>query len=106
MAKLTKSELLQMELNLERKQNAEKKVEIRQLRYNNRLLENRVKNLEDQIKLKMDSENSKKEIEAFKEELEREKLVCREFNNKLKSKYKIEGGFGINPDTGEIIINE
>lgn len=106
MAKLTKSELLQMELNLERKQNAEKKVEIRQLKYNNRLLENKVKSLEDQIKLKLDSENSRKEIEAFKAELEREKEICREFNNKLKSKYKIEGSWGINPDTGEILEEE
>jgi len=106
MAKLTKTELLEMELNLERKQNAEKNIELKQLRHNNKMLEVRVRNLEEQLKMKAESEKVRKEVEALKAQLEREKEAYREFNNKIKKKHKLKGSWGINPDTGEILEEE
>lgn len=100
--KLTKSELLEMELNHSNKLVRDQELSNIELRKTNELLSLKIKQLEAQIKVG----SIDKEIEAKKEQINFEKTKIRDFNNKLKNKHKIEGSWGINPDTGEILEEE
>lgn len=102
MAKLTKTELLEMELNHANKLAHDRDIKVSELSKTNELLNLKIKQLETQVKLiGMD-----REIEAKKVKLGNLKEDIREFNNKIKAKHKIKGSFGINPDTGEILKEE
>lgn len=92
---LLKEEILEMELNLEKNKG-------------NKLLE-----LAESLKLKLKS----KDIEILKRDLEigqlfleklkvkhsKEVESSREFNNEIKVKYEVSGGFGFDPDSGKIV---
>lgn len=99
MAKLTKNEMLKMENNLLQQQVYERELEIQKLKKSVELLANQVKSLEALKK----ADVIDKTIETKRKKIEDIKKENREFNEKIKTKYKIEGSFGINPDTGEII---
>jgi len=98
-AKLTKTELLQMDNNLSNQQLVEKDKEILNLKKTIEVLNNKIRTLESKNNIEMINKtiiNKDKQITDLKE-------VSKDFNEKIKKKYKIEGSFGINPDTGEII---
>lgn len=92
---LNKEEILEMELNLERK------------KYNKSL------ELSESLKLKLivkDIESLKKDLEIGQLKLEKLSLnherhseVSRKFNNEIKEKYEVSGSFGFDPDSGEIV---
>lgn len=99
MAKLTKTELLQMDNNIANQQLIEKDKEILSHKKTIEMLTNKLRNLESSknvelINKTIDQKN--KQVNDLKEE-------NREFNEKIKKKYKIKGAFGVNPDTGEIV---
>jgi len=92
---LTKEEILEMELNLEKNKS-------------NKMLE-----LVGSLKLKVigkDIEILKKDLEVGQLRLEKlrtknesQSEISRKFNNEIKVKYEVIGAFGFNPDSGEII---
>ena len=101
MTKLTKTELLEMEnLNLE-KNLEERDEQILILNKNIEMLNTRVRQLESQTKASLID----KKIATKKDKVHKLKEAISEFNNKIKKKYKIKDGFGINPDTGEITLD-
>lgn len=102
MAKLTKSELLTMENNIYQQQVSERELENLKLKKHIEVLNGKLAHLELQIKLS----SYDKQLENSSKKLQDLKTVTREYNNKLKDKYKVSGPFGINPDTGEILEEE
>lgn len=99
MKKLTKTELLQSELFSEQKKARDLEAKVMKLE---------MQVLEYQLELKKrDHEKAirtRNEILSNKQRSsEKASEKHKEFNEKLKTKYKLKGSFGINPDTGEII---
>lgn len=103
MGKLTRTELLEMDLNFANQKNEELLLENLKIKHTNKILSTKIKNLEDQIKFKNETEAFKKESEHLEQRVEKAKSVSRKFNNKISRKYKLKGSWGINPDNGEII---
>jgi len=97
--KLTRAEHVEMELNHEQMLNLElmKKLELE--RRQSYLLQRKVQELE--AKSKIDLINSK--LTTIDKKIEKSREEVNDFNKKIMEKYKIEGSFGINPDTGEIL---
>lgn len=99
MAKLTKTELLQMDNNIANQQLIEKDKEILSHKKTIEMLTNKLRNLESLKNVELINktiDQKSKQVNDLKEE-------NREFNEKIKKKYKIKGAFGVNPDTGEIV---
>lgn len=99
MAKLTKTELLQMDNNITSQQLIEKEKEILSHKKTIEMLTNKLRNLESAKNIDL----LNKGIDQKKNQVNDLKEENREFNEKIKKKYKIKGAFGINPDTGEIV---
>jgi hypothetical protein len=100
--KLTKAELLEMQRNFAEKLVEEKELEILTMSKTTELLNLKIKQLEVQAKMgSIDNTISKK-----KSDLELIKQTSRDFNNKMKIKYKLKDGWGINPDSGMILEEE
>ena len=100
--KLTKSELLELELHNERR--LVKKLEKEKLAAKTQLisLEASILDLKRQIKLRDQLEVNRK-IDQMKRDDEALKVEGQEIMDKIKNKYKIESEyFGFDPDTGEI----
>lgn len=98
MKKLTKTELLQSELYSEQKK-------VRSLEKTVLELSAQIHDLQFQIKKKEHEMNMKLRQENISNKKSQNVLLDKdhkEFNNKLKTKYKIKGSFGIDPDTGKI----
>ena len=100
--KLTKAELLEIQRNFAEKLVEEKMLEILNLRKHNEILTLKLKQAEVQVKINsMDNDISKK-----KHDLEVSKQASRDFNNKMKVKYKLKDGWGVKPDNGELVEDE
>ena len=97
--KLTKAEHFEMELNLEQLQNVKLQKEILLEKKANKLLRMKIAELENHKVIQAMNnrmESSDQKIEAAEKEVS-------DFNKKIMEKYKVKQGFGINPDTSEII---
>ena len=97
--KLTKAEHLEMELNHEQIRNVLLEKEIIMEKQRILMLEKKVADLEHEKKVK----KSQDKITTVMSKLSLAQKESNEFNQKLKTKYKIKESFGINPDTGEIL---
>lgn len=100
--KLTKTELLKMDNNSLQQRVLFLEKENLKLKKSVEILNNEKRNAESKSKLNLiDSQirNREAKLENIKEE-------NREFNKKIKDKYKIKKGFGVRPETGEIIEDE
>lgn len=96
--KLTKAEHLEMELNQEQVRIATLEKELLLEKKANKLLKDKIAELESQRVIQAMNnrlDTLKRKEEAVKEEVKK-------YTNKIKEKYKLKEGFGINPDTGEI----
>lgn len=97
--KLTKSEHLEMELNLEQLKNLRLEKELGVHKKQIKLLQSKVTELE----VKQQIRSVEDTMQVLDAKIKRCEEEVKSFNEKIKTKYKLNGKFGINPDTGEII---
>ena len=100
--KLTKAEHLEMELNLEQMRNVRLQKEVLTEKKGNKLLRMKIAELENQRAIQAANNN----LESAEQRIKRAEKEINDFNQKIKDKYKIKGSFGVNPDTGELIIED
>lgn len=97
--KLTKAEHLEMELNQEQLNNVKLEKMLQVEKKQSKLLKMKITELESRQQLQI-MDNKLTTIDSKIALLEKE---IKTFNQKMKDKYKIKGGFAINSDSGEII---
>lgn len=97
--KLTKSEHLEMELNAEQLRSLRLEKELGIHKKQIKLMQIKISDLEGKQQIKV-LEDKMSVVDAKIARIEEDN---KKFNEKIKNKYKLESGFGINPDSGEII---
>lgn len=100
--KLTKAEHLEMELNHEQKANTLLQKDILIEKKAVKLLKMKIAELENQRMIQSMNNN----LESMVKRIDQADKEIKDFNEKMKLKYKIKNSFGINPDTGEILEEE
>lgn len=97
--KLTKAEHFEMELNVEQLNNLKLQKELMLEKKSNKLLKIKIAELENQ-RVMMAADNN---LAACAQRILAAEKEVNEFNKKIMEKYKVKQGFGICPDTGELI---
>lgn len=97
--KLTKAEHFEMELNAEQLNSVKLQKEILLEKKANKLLKIKIMELENQRAIMTANNN----LDAVAQRISAAEKEVVDFNKKIMDKYKVKQGFGINPDTGEII---
>ncbi len=97
--KLTKAEHFEMELNVEQLNNIKLQKEILLEKKANKLLKIKIAELENQRVLMASNNN----LESCGQRILAAEKEVSDFNKKIMEKYKVKQGFGVNPDTGELI---
>jgi hypothetical protein len=97
--KLTKAEHLEMELNHEQVASLKLQKELLLEKKANKLLKIKIAELENQRMIQVMNNN----LDSMVNRIAQADKEVKDFNEKVKTKYKLKGSFGINPDTGSII---